>query len=91
MVFQFYRICHLLVTGFIIILISIFFASGGIGASLTDNPYPYPYWLMAIPIWVIGALLAFNNKTVKMGLVISFLPLFFYIVLIADAHFSDSI
>ncbi len=66
MVFQLYRICHLLVTGFIIILISIFFASGGVDASLTDNTYPYPYWLMAIPVWVIGALLAFNIKTVKL-------------------------
>lgn len=86
--FHLYRICHLLVTGFIVISLSIFLASGAIGENFTDNPYPYPNWLIPIWIWAIGAVLSFIKKTVKIGLVISFLPLLFYIVVGARAYFS---
>ncbi|MCP2036546.1 hypothetical protein L1279_003589 [Planomicrobium sp. HSC-17F08] len=86
--FQLYRICHLLVTGFLVISLSTFFASGAIGENFTDNPYPYPNWLIPIPVWVVGAVLSFIKKTVKIGLVISFLPLLVYIVLLARAYFS---
>ncbi|MGN7407943.1 hypothetical protein [Sporosarcina sp. SAFN-010] len=42
MVFQIYRVCHILVTGIIVILISTFYASGAIGENYTDNPFPDP-------------------------------------------------
>lgn len=87
--FQIYRICHLLVTGILVFLLSTFMASGGIGENFTDNPYPYPIWLIPIPVWLIGAVLSFIRKTIKMGLVISFLPLLFYIIGISRAYFSS--
>lgn len=85
--FQIYRIFHLLLTGIIVILLSTFFASGGLGENFTDNPYPYPGWLIPILVWLIGAVLSFVKKTIKIGLVISFLPLLFYIVSIAIVYF----
>ncbi|MDG5471305.1 hypothetical protein P6709_06065 [Jeotgalibacillus sp. ET6] len=85
--FQLYRICHHAAIGFVVIVLSTFFAAGGIGENYTDNPFPNPIWLMPILVWLIGAILSFMKKTVKIGLVISFLPLLFYIVLFTIAYF----
>ena len=81
MVFQIYRVCHLLITGVIIISFSTFMASGGFEENFTNNSYPYPNWLFAIPVWVLGAVLSFIKKTVIIGLIISVLPILFFIVL----------
>lgn len=88
MVFQIYRVCHILVTGIIVILISTFYASGAIGENYTDNPFPYPLWLIPIAFWMIGAILSFVKRTVKIGLVISALPFLFYIILFIIAYYS---
>lgn len=81
MALRIYQVFHLLVTGTIVILLSTFFASGGIGENFTDNPFPYPAWLLPIAVWVIGLIFVFNKKTAKYGLIISALPVLFYIVL----------
>ncbi|MGD7043108.1 hypothetical protein [Jeotgalibacillus proteolyticus] len=85
--FKVYCICHHAVIGFFVIVLSTFFAAGGIGESYTDTPFPNPIWFMPILVWLIGAILSFMKKTVKIGLVISFLPLLFYIVLFTMANF----
>ncbi|MDE0581709.1 hypothetical protein ON064_01430 [Planococcus sp. A6] len=72
MVFQIYRVVHILLTGAVTILISTFIASGGLGENYTDNPFPN---------WGIGGVLSFIKKTVIYGLIISFLPILFYMVL----------
>lgn len=81
MVFQIYRVVHILLTGAVTILISTFFASGGLGENYTDNPFPNPHWLLPILVWGIGGVLSFIKKTVIYGLIISFLPILFYMVL----------
>ncbi|WP_432354401.1 hypothetical protein [Sporosarcina sp. A2] len=86
--FQIYRVFHVLVTGIIVILISTFFGLGGIGENFTANPFPDPLWLPPIVVWVIGAVLSFMKRTVKIGLLISALPLLFYIVLFVVAYYS---
>lgn len=81
MVFQIYRVVHILFTGAVTILISTFIASGGLGENYTDNPFPNPQWLLPILVWGIGAVLSFIKKTVIIGFILSFLPILFYLVL----------
>lgn len=81
MIFQIYRVIHILLTGAVTILISTFFASGGLGENYTDNPFPNPQWLLPILVWGVGCVLSFIKKTVIYGLIISFLPILFYMVL----------
>ena len=88
MIFQIYRVIHLLITGAITILISTFFAGGAIGENFTDNPFPYPGWLLPILVWGIGAVLALMPKWIKPGLIISALPVLFFAVLFIFAYYK---
>ena len=88
MAFQIYRVLHLLVTGTIVILISTFMASGGLGENFTGNPYPYPIFFIPLIIWTIGAVLSFVPKLVKLGLTISALPFLYYVITILFAYFK---
>ncbi|MGM0898070.1 MAG: hypothetical protein ACQEV0_09225 [Bacillota bacterium] len=88
MIFQLYRVVHLLITGFITIVISTFVASGGIAENYTDNPFPNPQWLLPIFVWAIGFVLSFIKKTTVLGLIISSLPSMFYAILLVTAYFS---
>ncbi|WOV84922.1 hypothetical protein PGH26_03070 [Sporosarcina jeotgali] len=87
-VFQVYRAIHIFVTGFIVILFSGFLAVGGLGENFTDSVFTAPLWLLPIPVWLIGAVLSFVKRTVKIGLVISALPFLFFIVSIVEAIYS---
>ncbi|MDW0110664.1 hypothetical protein [Sporosarcina aquimarina] len=87
-IFQVYRAIHIFVTGFIVILFSGFLAVGGLGENFTDSTFTDPLWLLPIPIWLIGAVLSFVKRTVKIGLVISALPFLFFVVSIVQAFFS---
>ena len=88
MAFQIYRVLHLLVTGSIVMLISTFMASGGLGENFTDNPYPYPVFFLPLIIWAIGAVLSFIPKLIKLGLIISALPFLYYVITILFAYFK---
>ena len=81
MVFQIYRVVHILLTGAVTIFISTFIASGGIAENYTDNPFPNPQGLLPILVWGIGCVLSFIKKTIIVGLIISLLPTLFFLVL----------
>jgi|GEM_PF-4719603 len=78
MVFQIYRVVHILLTGAVTIFISTFIASGGIAENYTDNPFPNPQGLLPILVWGIGSVLSFIKKTIIIGLIISLLPTVFF-------------
>ncbi|WP_163527207.1 hypothetical protein [Halobacillus ihumii] len=79
MKYKIYRIIHLVLTGMITIPITLFVASGGLGENFTGNVFVYPQFLLVIVVWTIGAVLSFNRKTAKYGLIISALPPVFFI------------
>ncbi|MFG6117152.1 hypothetical protein ACGTN9_18530 [Halobacillus sp. MO56] len=50
-------IINAILTGIVVILISTFFASGGIGENYTDQTFVAPEFFAILFIWGIGALL----------------------------------
>jgi hypothetical protein len=85
--FKIYKIIHLILTGIITIPISLFIASGGLGENYTGNAFVYPQFLLVIAVWIIGAVLSFNKKRAKYGLVISALPALFFVGSLLNAFF----
>jgi hypothetical protein len=85
--FKIYRTIHLTLTGIITITISLFIASGGLGENYTGNAFVYPQFLLLIAVWLIGAVLSFNKKRAKYGLIISALPTVFFIGNLLNAFF----
>lgn len=75
-----YRIIHLVITGMITVPVTLFIASGGLGENYTGNIFAYPEFLFVLAVWLIGAVLSFNKKTAKLGLIISALPALFFIL-----------
>lgn len=65
---------HLVLTGIITLLISLFMAAGAIGENYTDNYFVDPEFLLLMAVWFIGAVLSFVKKVAKLGLIISALP-----------------
>ncbi|WP_175989491.1 hypothetical protein [Bacillus sp. Marseille-Q1617] len=87
MSFKIYKIIHLILTGIITITISLFIASGGLGENFTGNAFVYPQFLLVIAVWLIGAVLLFNKKRIKYGLIISALPPLFFVGSLLNAIF----
>jgi hypothetical protein len=85
--FKIYRIIHLAFTGIITITISLFIACGGLGENYTGNAFVYPQFLLVIAVWLIGAVLSFNKKWAKYGLVISAVPTVFFVGNVLNAFF----
>ncbi|WP_051353089.1 hypothetical protein [Thalassobacillus devorans] len=50
-------IINVLLTGIVAVLISTFFASGGIGENYSDQTFVAPEFFAILVIWAIGALL----------------------------------
>jgi hypothetical protein len=85
--FKIYKIIHLILTGIITVPISLFIASGGLGENYTGNAFVYPQFLLFLAVWLIGAVLSFNKKSAKFGLVMSALPTVFIIGRLVNAFF----
>lgn len=78
-----FRTLYFVITGIIIIPLTIFFASGGIAESYGGDEFPAPqfFWLMAI--WVIGLVLHF--KKLWLGIIIAIIPVIYFGGLVINA------
>ncbi|WP_226666279.1 hypothetical protein [Metabacillus litoralis] len=77
--FKIYRILHLILTGIITIPITIFLAAGAIGENYTESFFVDPELLLLIVLWFIGAVISFHKRFAKYGLIISALPIIFFV------------
>jgi len=67
------------VKGVITIPLALWFASGTIAESQTKAGFPAPEFLWFIAIWVFGLAINYFSTFFWMGLIISFLPVGYYI------------
>lgn len=73
-------------TGLITIPLAMWFAAGTIAESETDFPAPEFFWLIAI--WGLGLAMHYIFKLKWLGMMISFLPVAYFIYLVIAASFT---
>jgi hypothetical protein len=72
-------VIYFAVTGFITIPLALWFASGTIAESQTNASFPAPQFLWLIAIWMLGLVINYFSKFFWIGLIISFLPVGYFI------------
>ncbi|MGD6871433.1 hypothetical protein ACQCU1_04445 [Sutcliffiella horikoshii] len=67
------------VTGLFVLLFTLWLA--GPGMSETETSQYNLWYLLILSIWVIGLTLQFNNKFKTMGVIVTLLPVMFYLAI----------
>ncbi|WP_404433185.1 hypothetical protein [Sutcliffiella horikoshii] len=76
---RFMLIAWNVVTGLIVLLLTLWLAGPGISETETSQ---YNLWyLLILGIWLIGLGLQFKNKFKAMGIIVTLFPLMFYLVI----------
>lgn len=69
-----FRSVYFVITGLIVIPLSLFFAWGGIAEGTSEMPVPEYLWLIAI--WIIGLILHFRK--LWFGVIIAIIPVVYF-------------
>ena len=70
-------------SGLFVLLCSLWLSGPGIAE--TDTPHYRWYFMLWFVLWTIGFLLQFRERTKWIGLLITFIPTFFYLLLVLRA------